>query len=123
MEEDAMELQSGSDMALRRRGIMLTRMQRLALRAHGAALALHAWTPARIALHPLSIAVAATFILIAGAPSAAVLALLVQIGLAIWMAQRDPPAPAPPRFRSRGWGLVSCSASASRRHRSSGWVY
>jgi hypothetical protein len=92
MEEDAMELQSGSDMALRRRGIMLTRMQRLALRAHGAALALHAWTPARIALHPLSIAVAATFILIAGAPSAAVLALLVQIGLAIWMAQRDPPA-------------------------------
>ena len=92
-----MELQSGSDMALRRRGIMLTRMQRLALRAHGAALALHAWTPARIALHPLSIAVAATFILIAGAPSAAVLALLVQIGLAIWMAQRDPPAPAPPR--------------------------
>ena len=92
-----MELQSGSDMALRRRGVMLTRMQRLALRAHGAALALHAWTPARIALHPLSIAVAATFILIAGAPSAAVLALLVQIGLAIWMAQRDPPAPAPPR--------------------------
>ena len=95
-----MELQSGSDMALRRRGIMLTRMQRLALRAHGAALALHAWTPARIALHPLSIAVAATFILIAGAPSAAVLALLVQIGLAIWMAQRDPPPPAPPRRRA-----------------------
>ena len=95
-----MELQSGSDMALRRRGVMLTRMQRLALRAHGAALALHAWTPARIALHPLSIAVAATFILIAGAPSAAVLALLVQIGLAIWMAQRDPPPPAPPRRRA-----------------------
>jgi hypothetical protein len=96
MGEDAME-QSGSDMALRRRGVMLTRMQRLALRAHGAALALHAWTPARIALHPLSVAVAATLILIAGAPSPAVLALLVQIGLAIWMAQRDPPPPAPPR--------------------------
>ena len=91
------ELQSGSNMALRRRGVMLTRTQRLALRMHAAALAPHAWTAARIALHPLSVAVAALATLVAGAPSPAVLAVLVQIGLAIWMAQRDPPPPAPPR--------------------------
>jgi hypothetical protein len=94
--EDAMELQSDSDMALRRRGVMLTRTPRLDAALQAAARALHAWTPARIALHPLSVAVAATLILIAGAPSAAVLAVLVQIGLAIWIAQRDPPPPAPP---------------------------
>ena len=94
-----MELQSGSDMALRRRGVMLTRMQQLALRAHGAALALHAWTLARLALHPAAVAAAALATLVAGAPSPAVLAVLVQIGLAIWMAQRDPPPPAPPRPR------------------------
>jgi hypothetical protein len=101
MGEDAMELQSGSDMAQRRRGVMLTRMQQLALRAHGAALALHAWTLARLALHPAAVAAAALATLVAGAPSPAVLAVLVQIGLAIWMAQRDPPPPAPPRAAAR----------------------
>jgi hypothetical protein len=88
-----------NDMQPQSTGVTLTRTQRLALRMHAAALALHAWAPARIALHPAAITVAATLVLIAGAPSLGVLAVLVQIGLAIWVAQRDPPPPAPPRPR------------------------
>jgi len=97
----------GAHASPRSRGATLTRAQRTALRVHTAARALHAWTPARIALHPLAIAIAATVTLVVGAPSAAVLAVLVQIGLAIWIAQQEPPrapSPAPPR-RARAAAL------------------
>jgi hypothetical protein len=98
MREEFMNFQHtscSSDGSLRRRGVMLSRMQRFVLRAHVAALALHAWMPARIALHPLSIVLVVTLIFVIWSPLVAVLALLVHIGLAIWVAQR-PPSPLAP---------------------------